>query len=176
MELDGTTFRAVMGDFLTGVTVVTSLAGDEPQGITVSALAPVSLDPPLIMVALDRGRFMTPTVAASKRFVVNVLAEDQQLLSDCFAHAPVKPGREEFCGAGWRPAPKTGAPILDGVMAWVECSVVEAYSVGDHELFIGRVESLDHASDGPLPLLYFRRRYLRIERAADSAVEGKPEA
>src|SRR5512132_1310514 len=176
MDLDGTTVRAVMGDFLTGVTVVTSIDGDKPEGITVSALAPVSLDPPLVMVALDRGRFMTPTVARSKKFVVNVLAEDQQLLSDCFAHAPVKPGREEFCGASWRPGPKTGAPILDDVMAWVECSVVETFSVGDHELFIGRVEALDHAPEAPLPLLYFRRRYLRIERAAASAVEGKPEA
>lgn len=175
MDLDATTFRAVMGHFATGITVVTTLADDRPQGITVNALSSVSLDPPLVMVALDRARFITPMVGRTGRYAVNVLGEDQQLLSDCFAHAPVSPGREDFCGAAWRPGAVTGMPLLDGAIAWLECSVVETFSAGDHDLFIGRVEALDHAPGASLPLLYYRRRYLRVLGAADVAVEGKPE-
>ena len=78
------TFRAVMGHFVTGMHVVTALDGDQPQGITVNALTSVSLEPPLVVVALDRRRFITPTVHASGRYAVSVLSEDQQALSDCF--------------------------------------------------------------------------------------------
>jgi 3-hydroxy-9,10-secoandrosta-1,3,5(10)-triene-9,17-dione monooxygenase reductase component len=178
MEIASDTFRQVMGRFATGISVVTTFDGDLPAGITVNALSSVSLDPPLVMVALDRSRFITPMVRVLGRYAVNVLGEDQQALSDCFAHAPVSPGREAFCGAAWRPGPM-GLPLLDGAIATLECTVVQTFSAGDHDLFIGRVDSLDAtddgADDGPVPLLYFRRHYLRIERGAESAVEGKPE-
>jgi 3-hydroxy-9,10-secoandrosta-1,3,5(10)-triene-9,17-dione monooxygenase reductase component len=177
MEIASDTFRQVMGRFATGITVVTTLDGDRPAGITVNALSSVSLDPPLVMVALDRSRFITPMVRALGRYAVNVLGEDQQALSDCFAHAPVSPGREAFCGASWRPGP-AGMPLLDGAIATLECTVVQTFSAGDHDLFIGRVDSLDADGDDAgtsIPLLYYRRRYLRIERGEASAVEGKPE-
>jgi flavin reductase (DIM6/NTAB) family NADH-FMN oxidoreductase RutF len=180
MEIASDTFRQVMGRFATGISVVTTYedGAAKPAGITVNALSSVSLDPPLVMVALDRSRFITPMVGAAGRYAVNVLGEDQQALSDCFAHAPVSPGREAFCGAAWHPGP-TGLPLVDGSIATLECTVVETFSAGDHDLFIGRVDSLDapdEAADaGTFPLLYFRRRYLRIERGADSPVEGKPE-
>ena len=180
MDTAPATFRLVMGRFATGISVVTTYDGEQPAGITVNALSSVSLDPPLVMVALDRGRFITPMVREFGRYAVNILGEDQQALSDCFAHAPVKPGRDEFCGANWHPGP-TGLPLLDGSIATLECTVVETFSAGDHDLFIGRVDSLDAPGsdqpgpDGVTPLLYFRRRYLRVERGADSPVEGKPE-
>jgi flavin reductase (DIM6/NTAB) family NADH-FMN oxidoreductase RutF len=167
-------FRRVMGHFVTGVTVVSALDGERPFGITVNALSSVSLDPPLVMVALDRRRFLTPIVRAAGRYAVNILSEDQQALSDCFAGAAVEPGREAFCGAAWHAGP-TGLPLLDGAIATLECAVVETFSAGDHDLFIGRVDALANEPDHPMPLLYFRRRYLRIERAATSEVEGKPE-
>ena len=173
-------FRAVLGHFVTGVTVVTTFEDDRPFGITVNALSSVSLDPPLVMVALDRSRFITPMVRAHGRYAVNILGDHQQALSDCFAHAPVSPGRDEFCGATWHPGP-SGLPLLDGAIATLECTVVQTFSAGDHDLFIGRVDSLDAPGDdqpgpdGVNPLLYFRRRYLRVERGADSPVEGKPE-
>jgi 3-hydroxy-9,10-secoandrosta-1,3,5(10)-triene-9,17-dione monooxygenase reductase component len=173
-EIESDVFRLVMGHFVTGVTVVTALDGERPFGITVNALSSVSLKPPLVMVALDRRRFLTPIVRAAGRYAVNVLGEDQQALSDCFAGAPVTPGRERFCGAAWHPGP-TGLPLIDGAIATLECTVVETFSAGDHDLFIGRVETLGSASDHPMPLLYYRRRYLRIERAATAEVEGKPE-
>ncbi len=172
--IDSETFRRVMGHFVTGVTVVTALDGDQPCGITVNALSSVSLDPALVMIALDRRRFMTPIVRRAGRYAVNILSEDQQGLSDCFAGAPVVPGRDAFCGAVWQPG-ETGLPLLDGAIATLECTVVETFSAGDHDLFIGRVESLANEHHHPMPLLYYRRRYLRIERSASTEIEGKPE-
>jgi len=174
MRPDSDLFRKVMGHFVTGVTVVTTLEGERPQGITVNALSSVSLDPPLVMVALDRRRHITPIVRAAGRFAVNVLGEGQQALSDCFAGAPVRPDRDEFCGAAWRPGER-GMPILEGAIASLECEVVGTYSAGDHDLFIARVEALTNEELHPMPLLYYRRRYLRIEQAQSSELEGKPE-
>lgn len=167
-------FRKVMGHFVTGVTVVTALDRDQPQGITVNALSSVSLDPPLVMVALDRGRFITPTVRRAGRYAVNILAEAQQALSDCFAGAPVEPGRDAFCGAAWH-AGSTGLPLIDGALATLECTVVQTFSAGDHDLFIGRVDALANEEQHPEPLLYYRRRYLRVERATTAPLEGKDE-
>jgi flavin reductase (DIM6/NTAB) family NADH-FMN oxidoreductase RutF len=167
-------FRRVMGHFVTGVTVVSALDGERPLGITVNALSSVSLDPPLVMVALDRRRFLTPIVRASGRYAVNVLSEDQQAMSDCFAGAPVEPGRDAFCGAAWHSG-ATGLPLIDGAIATLECTVVQTFSAGDHDLFIGRVDVIANTEHHPMPLLYYRRRYLRIERAASANVEGKPE-
>jgi flavin reductase (DIM6/NTAB) family NADH-FMN oxidoreductase RutF len=167
-------FREVMGHFATGISVVTAFEGERPQGITVNAFSSVSLEPALVMVALDRRRFITPMVRIAGRYAVNVLGSDQQALSDCFAHAPVSPGREAFCGAPWHIGP-TGLPLIDGSIATLECTIVETFSAGDHDLFIGRVDSLEHDRPGVEPLLYYRRRYLRVERGADSPVEGKPE-
>lgn len=178
MEIEAGRFRQVMGHFATGVSVVTTLAEDGPQGITVNALSSVSLNPPLIMVALDRRRFITPMVRAHGRYGVSILSDSQQALSDCFAHAAVRPGREDFCGAAWTAGP-SGLPLLDGAIATLECTVVETFSAGDHDLFIGRVDTMNASAatpDDAGPLLYFRRRYLQIERAAEAPVEGKPEA
>jgi flavin reductase (DIM6/NTAB) family NADH-FMN oxidoreductase RutF len=167
-------FRQVMGHFVTGVSVVTALDGEQPQGITVNALSSVSLEPPLVLVALDRRRFITPTVRRAGRYAVNVLAESQQALSDCFAGAAVTPGRDLFCGAAWH-AGTTGLPLLEGAIATLECTVVETFSAGDHDLFVGRVDALASDEQQPQPLLYYRRRYLRIERAQTARVEGKEE-
>ncbi|HET9681770.1 MAG TPA: flavin reductase family protein [Candidatus Limnocylindrales bacterium] len=174
--IDAEAFRDVMGRFATGISVITTIDGDGvPAGITVSAMSSVSLDPPLIMVALARKRFITPIVAASGRYAVNILRHDQQALSDCFAHAPVSPGREEFCGASWRPG-ATGLPLIDGTLGALECRVVQTYSVGDHELFIAEVDALRVAGGDLDPLLYFRRQYLRVDHGTPSPVEGKDES
>src|SRR4051794_10837689 len=175
MRPDSDRLRKVMGHFATGVTVVTTLDAGRPEGITVNALSSVSLDPPLVMVALDRRRFITPTIHRAGRFAVNVLGEDQQELSDCFAGAPVSPDRQAFCGATWQPG-ETGMPLVDGAIATLECEVVDTYSAGDHDLFIARVDAVANPHHHPMPLLYYRRRYLRIERALATKPEGKPEA
>jgi flavin reductase (DIM6/NTAB) family NADH-FMN oxidoreductase RutF len=174
MQFDADAFRKVMGHFATGVTVVTTLEGERPWGITVNALSSVSLDPPLVMVALDHRRRITPVVRAAGRYAVNILGEDQQAMSDCFAGAPVVPDRDAFCGAAWCPG-ETGMPLIAGVIATIECEVVDVISVGDHALFIGRAVAIANDDQHPMPLLYYRRRYLRIERATTVELEGRPE-
>ena len=168
------TFRAVMGHFVTGITVVTTLQDGQPRGITVNALTSVSLEPPLVVVALDRRRFITPSVHDTGRYAVNVLSEDQQALSDCFAGAAVTPDRDAFCGAVWTPGP-TGLPLIDGAIATLECTVTQVFQAGDHELFVARVDSVGNAEPHPMPLLYYRRQYLRIQRAEAAPLEGVPE-
>jgi 3-hydroxy-9,10-secoandrosta-1,3,5(10)-triene-9,17-dione monooxygenase reductase component len=168
------TFRKVMGHFVTGITVVTTLQDGRPRGITVNALTSVSLDPPLVVVALDRRRFITPSVHETGRYAVNVLSEDQQALSDCFAGAAVEPSRDEFCGASWSPGP-TGLPLLHGAIATLECTVTETFQAGDHELFVARVDSLGNAEPHPMPLLYYRRQYLKVQRSETAPLEGVPE-
>ena len=168
------TFRTVMGHFVTGITVVTTLQDGQPRGITVNALTSVSLEPPLVVVALDRRRFITPSVHETGRYAVNVLSEVQQALSDCFAGAAVTPDRDAFCGAAWTPGP-TGLPLIDGAIATLECSVTRVFQAGDHELFVARVDSVGNAEPHPMPLLYYRRQYLRIQRAETAPLEGVPE-
>ena len=164
----------VMGRFATGISVVTTLDGEQPAGITVNALSSVSLEPALVMVALDRRRFLTPIVRAAGRYAVSILSEDQQALSDCFAGAAVTPDRDAFCGAAWTPGP-TGLPLLEGAIATLECTVTETFQAGDHELFVARVDSVGNAEPHPMPLLYYRRQYLRIQRAETAPLEGVPE-
>lgn len=168
-------FRLAMGRFVTGITVVTTLADGRPQGITVNALSSVSLDPPLVMVALDRSRFITPMVRASGRYAVNILADGQQAVSDCFAGADVTPDRHAFCGAAWRPG-SGGLPLIDGALAALECTIIDTFSAGDHDLFVARVDALhDAAGPDPGPLLYYRRRYRRLDPATSLPLHGKPE-
>jgi flavin reductase (DIM6/NTAB) family NADH-FMN oxidoreductase RutF len=175
VEIGSASFREVMARFATGISVITTLdEAGQPAGITVSAMSSVSMDPPLVLVALANGRFINPIVAARGRFAVNVLRHDQQALSDCFAHAAVSPGRDQFCGAAWH-AGASGLPILDGTLAAMECEIVQRLTVGDHELFIGRVDGLEVDDEGD-PLLYFRRQYLRVDHGTPSPVEGDPEA
>jgi flavin reductase (DIM6/NTAB) family NADH-FMN oxidoreductase RutF len=180
MDVTADTFRQIMGRFVTGVTVVTTWDPDDaggpraqPAGITVNALSSVSLDPPLVVIALDRRRFITPMVRATERYAVNILGAGQQAMSDCFAHAPVSPGREEFCGAAWHLSP-TGLPLIDGAIASLECTIVQTFSAGDHDLFIGRVDALTTETAHDDPLIYYRRRYLRVEQSRTEPVEGKP--
>ena len=169
-------FRTVMGQFATGVTVVTALDGERPQGITVNALTSVSLDPAVVVIALDRRRFIVPAIDASRRYAVNVLAEDQQWLSDCFAGANVTPGREAFCGAAWRPGCHRPADAGRGDRGHGVRGHWTGSRSGDHYLYVGRVEALALDEPDAPPLLYHRRRYLRIERATTTTVAGKPES
>jgi 3-hydroxy-9,10-secoandrosta-1,3,5(10)-triene-9,17-dione monooxygenase reductase component len=168
-------FRAAIGQFATGVTIVTTLDGDQPAGITVNAFASMSLDPPLVSIALDHRRFIVPFIDAGGRFAVNVLAEDQQWLSDCFAGANVMPNRDAFCGASWRPG-ATGMPLIAGAITHIECQVAQRIELGDHIVFVGSVEAVNVPEPDAPPLLYHRRRYLRIERATTAQVIGKPES
>jgi flavin reductase (DIM6/NTAB) family NADH-FMN oxidoreductase RutF len=163
--------RRALGSFATGVTVVTCIDGDRPRGVTVSAFMSVSLDPPLVLVALDQARTLGPVIRATGAYAVNILGEDDAALSDCFAGAVVVPGRDAFCGAAWHLG-LLGLPVLDGAIASLACVLEDVVPVGDHDFLVGRVLATDPGDPAAFPLLYYRRRYLRIERATTTPLEG----
>lgn len=150
-------FREVLGHFATGVTVVTAVDGDGPVGFTCQAFSSLSLDPPMVVLAPGKNSTSWPRIAEVGRFCVNILSEGQEALSRDFAVS----GGDKFAGIGWRPA-GNGAPMLDGALAWVECSFVEAHDAGDHELVVGMVHDMEVEPRGR-PLLYYRGGFGRFE-------------
>jgi len=162
--VDPDALRHVLGHFATGVTVVTSLLDGDPRGVTVSAFMSVSLDPPLVLVALDQARSLGPVIQATGAYAVNILGEDDAHLSECFAGAPVTPDRDSFCAAAWRPG-VLGMPILERAIASIECRLEQVVRVGDHDFLVGRVLAATGDDRHPPPLLYYRRRYHRVERS-----------
>lgn len=170
-------YREVLGHFVTGVTVVTAMQVGEgeprPIGTTVNAFSAVSLEPPLVLACIGRERSIHPVIAAAGRFAVNVLPEESQALSDCFSGAPSDLPRSAFCDAPFRLG-ATGAPILEEAIAYVECEVDRALGAGDHTIYLARVAALGTHRGHGWPLLYYRGRYLRIERAEASDLRGRP--
>ena len=146
-------FRQLLGRFATGVTVVTAVDGQRrPFGMTASSLSSVSLEPPLILLAIEKIAAIHPVVTTGSRFVVNILAADQEALSRRFAQK----GDDRFEGIGYAESPD-GVPVLDGVLAHLECERWAIHDAGDHTLLIGRVTG-GNAEDGR-PLCYFRGGY-----------------
>jgi flavin reductase (DIM6/NTAB) family NADH-FMN oxidoreductase RutF len=172
-------FRDVLGRFVTGVTVVTTVSDEngrtQPFGTTVNAFSSVSLEPPLVLIAIGKERSIRPVLSATGRFAVNILAEGSRELSDCFSGAPSVRPRTAFCDADYHLG-RGGMPILDDAIAYVECDVDREFDAGDHTVYIGHVSDLGANEVADYPLLYYRRRYLRIERAEESELRGKPEA
>lgn len=142
-------YREVLGHFASGVTVVTAIEGGTPVGFTCQAFTALSLEPPLVALAPGKNSTSWPRIADAGTFCVNILAADQEALCRDFAVS----GGDKFTGVGWKPASQ-GAPILDGVLAWVECAFVVAHDAGDHELVLGRV--LDLGVNPGKPLVFYR--------------------
>jgi 3-hydroxy-9,10-secoandrosta-1,3,5(10)-triene-9,17-dione monooxygenase reductase component len=145
--------RDVLGHFASGVTVVTAVTPDGPIGFTCQSFSSLSLDPPLVMFAPARSSRTWPRLRELGRFCVNVLAEDQTDLSTRFARS----GTDKFAGVPWRPS-RHGAPVLDGVVAWIDCRLWAEYDGGDHTLVAARVLDLG-ADPGHRPLLFHRGAY-----------------
>ncbi len=155
MSIDPLRYRAVLGHFPTGVTVVTGMADGEPVGLTIGSFTSVSLDPPLVgfLPMVDSTRWHT--IRESGSFCVNVLGADHGDLCWQFAKSSIE---HPFEGVGWMPTPATGSPLLDGVVAWMDCTIEEVVPAGDHHFVMGRVVALDHlgGEHEPTPLLFFR--------------------
>lgn len=168
MAVDTHLFRAVMSRFATGVTVVTTCKGADRHGITVNAFTSVSLDPPLVLVCIDRSSHVHDILIESGIFAVNMLSEDQRHLSECFAgHSESR--YRDFCGATFHTA-ATGAPVLDGTLGYVDCRVVDVFPGGDHSIVVGSVEALETGTNDD-PLLYYRSRYLQQSEQAHKDTE-----
>lgn len=135
-----TALRSVLGRFATGVTVVAARGG-APCGMTANAFTSVSLDPPLILVCVDRSAAIYDTVLAAGSFSVSMLSARQEHVARYFADHSRPRGAEEFGSVEWWPGPSTGAPILQGALAWLDCTLVNSYDGGDHEIFIGSVQA-----------------------------------
>lgn len=149
-------FRQVLGHFPTGVTVVTAATDSGPVGLAVGSFASVSLDPPLVAFFPDKGSSSWPRIEAAGAFCVNILAEDQEDVCRRFASK----GDDKFAGLGWKPA-GSGAPLLAGVLAWIDCDIESVAEAGDHFCVTGSVRELDVGHDGA-PLVFFRGGYGRF--------------
>jgi flavin reductase (DIM6/NTAB) family NADH-FMN oxidoreductase RutF len=148
--------RDVLGHFATGVVVVTARTpGGDPLGFTCQSFASLSLEPPLVSFAPARTSSTWPRIRDIGAFCVNVLAADQRDRSVGFA----RPGGagDKFAGVDWWPAP-SGAPVLEGVSAWVDCALHAEHDGGDHTIVVGRVLDLG-ADPTRLPLLFYRGGY-----------------
>ena len=146
-------FRQLLGRFATGVTVLTTRTpGGGPIGMTASSVASVSLDPPLVLVSVDRRHEMHTALEAASSFVLNILAADQEAISRRFAGD--EPNR--FSGVGFR-TNKQGIAVLDGVLAHIECEKQSATPAGDHTVFLGLV--IGGSVTDRRPLLYYRGGY-----------------
>ena len=154
MAVDDESFRRAMRHYPTGVTVVTSLHQGEPRGITVSAFASVSADPPNVLVCVNRDARSYLYIASSRIFCVNVLASGQRELAERFSGGVRD---RQFDGIAHRIA-TTGAPVLDGVVAYFDCEIENEHHVGSHSIFVGRVVECG-VGEG-LPLAYFDGAYI----------------
>ncbi|MFJ4828939.1 flavin reductase family protein [Streptomyces sp. NPDC088747] len=146
--------RRVLGQFGTGIVIVTATTDGGPVGMTCQSFASLSLDPPLISLSPGRSSTTWPRIRESGHFCINVLAHDQQELSNAFARS----GGDKFAGVSWQ-AGQHGAPALDGALAWIHCRLWREYDGGDHTIVVGEVLELADGSSKP-PLLYHGGRYL----------------
>jgi 3-hydroxy-9,10-secoandrosta-1,3,5(10)-triene-9,17-dione monooxygenase reductase component len=154
---DGAHFRTVLGHFCTGVTIITSVDGGEPVGMTCQSFTSLSLDPPLVAFCPAKSSSTWPRIEPSGAFCVNILSDDQEELCRVFAVR----GADKFRGIGWRPA-DTGSPILQDGLAWIDCRILVVHDAGDHLIVVGRVVELK-ASRTAKPLLFYRGGYGRFE-------------
>lgn len=155
-SFDSAKYRQVLGHFPTGVTVITAAPDSGPVGLAVGSFASVSLDPPLVAFFPDQGSSSWPKIESAGAFCVNILAEDQEDVCRRFASK----GDDKFSGLGWKPA-GSGAPLLEGVLAWIDCDIDSAAPAGDHFCVMGKVRELDVVHDGA-PLVFFRGGYGRF--------------
>jgi 3-hydroxy-9,10-secoandrosta-1,3,5(10)-triene-9,17-dione monooxygenase reductase component len=156
-SVDEARYRQVLGHFATGVTVVTATHRGAPVGLSVNSFTSVSLDPPLVAFCVARTSSTWPGIREAGWFCVNILAEDQEAVSRVFA----TPGVDKFRGIGWR-AGHSGAPVLAGALAWIDCTIEAEHDGGDHVLVVGRVRELDVVREEG-PLIFYRGGYGRFE-------------
>ncbi|MEU3895082.1 flavin reductase family protein [Streptomyces sp. NPDC045251] len=152
-QVDADVFRDVLGRFASGITVVAALDGEEPVGFACQSFASLSLDPPLVMLAVGKASTSWPRIERAGRFCVNILAEDQR--ATCVALG--RSGAGKFDDVPWHTSPH-GTVVLDGALGTVDCRLAAVQEAGDHHIVTGEVVDLA-ARDHGLPLLYFRSRY-----------------
>jgi flavin reductase (DIM6/NTAB) family NADH-FMN oxidoreductase RutF len=152
--IDPQEYRRTLGNYPTGVVIITGAAEEGPVGLAIGSFASVSLDPPLVGFLPDKGSSSWPKIETSGAFCVNVLAADQLDVCRAFASR----GGDKYQSVGWR-AGVTGSPVLDGVVAWIDCSIERVDEAGDHWFVLGRVQAMAVPRADVGPLLFLRGNY-----------------
>ena len=157
--IEAADYRRIIGQFATGVTVLTTANDGLLHGMTASAITSVSLDPLLLLVCIDKAAHSHEQFTQSDRFTVNILAEDQQEVSQIFATTS-KPEQGRLQGVAFHLG-ANGAPVIEGCLAYIECTVADRCEGGDHTIFIGGVEDATVVREAA-PLLFYQSKYRRL--------------
>jgi len=161
-------YRATVGLFATGVTVISANAVGLQHGMTLNSFTSVSLDPLLVLVCVERDALMHKVLEDAGSFAVSVLGGDQEPIARYFSDSSRPPGVAQFDDLGYRTGKATGAPLLDDAIAWLECEVERTYDGGDHSIFLARVVMVERGRVRE-PLLYFGGTYRTLN-------DGRPAA
>jgi 3-hydroxy-9,10-secoandrosta-1,3,5(10)-triene-9,17-dione monooxygenase reductase component len=158
-SVDRDRFRQVLSEFCSGIVVVTAMTRSYPVGLTCQSFSSLSLDPPLVMFAVARTSRSWPRIRRAGRFGVNILGDDQEEISRTFALS----GVDKFAGLAWTEG-VTGAPLITGALAHIECALAAAHDGGDHVIAVGRVVALRENGADEHPLLYYRGEYRSLRK------------
>ena len=154
--IDPRTFRQVLGQFCTGITIITTMHDDLPNGFACQSFAALSLDPPLVLFCPQKTSGSWNRIKDSGRFCVNILGDDQEDVSRVFASK----AEDKFAEIGWKRS-GNGAPQITGVLAHIDCDIHEILDGGDHDIVLGKVTGLEVNHEGG-PLVFFRGGYGRV--------------
>jgi len=157
-EFDSRRFRDTLGRFCSGVVIATGCVRGEPAGFAAQSFMSLSLDPPLIALCPARSSTSWPRLRESGSFCINVLAAGQQSVCEQFARS----GIDKFAGLPWHPG-VTGSPVLEEVLAYIDCDLEAEHDAGDHTIAVGRVRDLGILDPDGAPLLFFRGKYGQFE-------------
>ncbi len=159
LSIDPRAFRNVLGQFCTGITIITTVDDEVPVGFACQSFAALSLDPPLVLFCPTKQSRSWLAIESSGKFCVNILAEEQKDV--CARFGSREP--DKFAGVDWSPSP-LGSPILAGSLAHIDCTVASVHDGGDHFVVFGAVQSLSDIPEvKPRPLLFYRGDYTGIE-------------
>ncbi|MBD7976169.1 flavin reductase family protein [Serpens gallinarum] len=153
-------FRKALGHFASGITVITSDAGDEPVGFTCQSFYSVSVNPPLVSFSVMATSSSYPKIRQAGRFAVNILSDEQTTISNQFAQR----GADKWQGINRQTSP-LGNPLIGGCLNWLDCEIHAEYEAGDHVIVVGEVKALNvHESSEYCPLLYFKGQYCTLDK------------
>lgn len=156
--MDPREFRDTLGHFCSGVVIATGCVEGEPAGFAAQSFSSVSLDPPLVALCPAKSSTSWPKLRASGSFCINILAAHQKGVCDIFAQS----GIDKFAALDWHPG-ATGSPVLEGVLAYVDCDLEAEHDAGDHTLVLGRVRDIRILDREGSPLLFFRGGFGHFE-------------
>lgn len=159
MSFDSMAFRRTLGQFATGVTVVSLATENGVHGMTANSFTSVSLDPPLLLVCVDKRNRTHQLIQENERFAINILAEDQMDISNWYAGR-----RDHHVEPKWN-HDVAGSPILEGAVAWLDCRLAFQYDGGDHTIYVGHVDKFELV--GGRPLLFHSGRYAALPETTE---------